>query len=501
MGLSTAFLTGFVSAANKSMYETRMAAHEESVEARKDFQWRQRRDEEDAREDELLADSITLENQRLEASQTHDAQLLVNETAADRTEDDRLAAERAPIIAELHPEFTPEQVNMWARQSETTFNDLISRGHAGETWLAAENRFTNQIEIKMKDASILVDMMRPSGMAEGVLIGTPWGRMLQQNFLQGYNTEFLEQQGYTPNYIRDENGVIIGAEVVYADPDMYEPSEAERVRLDTAFATSINALNQAMSNLLLDGAGNILAGDAAIAVNILRQRALKEYGRIRSMGQLVDESYLVNRVFKQFEALMPALAGDNKQRADNLINDTVYVDTIANMSGEELFLIHQNLRDRIELSNNAIITIGSPIDTTRMQAVGDAIEASEVFIAYIRELEGEPVSAGAIVPPPLTGNPTLDARNLREVEEAQQRAVVEAGRIVTRTNNVVDRLTGEVNAQTENITRQQERGAGDIALKPLFQQLERAQNKLNDALAAQKEAEAAREALSPPVVE
>ena len=43
MGLSTAFLTGFVSAANKSMYETRMAAHEESVEARKDFQWRQRK--------------------------------------------------------------------------------------------------------------------------------------------------------------------------------------------------------------------------------------------------------------------------------------------------------------------------------------------------------------------------------------------------------------------------------------------------------------------------
>ena len=105
------------------------------------------------------------------------------------------------------------------------------------------------------------------------------------------------------------------------------------------------------------------------------------------------------------------------------------------------------------------------------------------------------------MPPPLTGNPALDARNLREVEEAQQRAVVEADKIVTRTNNVVNRLSAELDAANLNITKQQERGAGDVALRPLFQQLEKSQNNLNAALAAQKEAVAAREAFSPPVVE
>ena len=136
-----------------------------------------------------------------------------------------------------------------------------------------------------------------------------------------------------------------------------------------------------------------------------------------------------------------------------------------------------------------------------MQSVGDAIEASEVFKAYVGELEDEPVGAGAIVPPPLTGNPALDARNLREVEEAQQRAVVEADKIVTRTNNVVNRLSAELDAANLNITKQQERGAGDVALRPLFQQLEKSQNNLNAALAAQKEAVAAREAFSPLIAE
>jgi hypothetical protein len=130
-----------------------------------------------------------------------------------------------------------------------------------------------------------------------------------------------------------------------------------------------------------------------------------------------------------------------------------------------------------------------------------AISTNPAFMQFIEAQKAEAAAVGvpgAIKP---TGNPALDARNLREVEEVQQRAVVEADRIVTRTNNVVDRLTGEVNAQTENITRQQERGAGDAALRPLFQQLEKSQNNLNAALAAQKEAVAAREAFSPLIAE
>ena len=493
MGLSTAFLTGFVDAANRDRYETRMAAHEQSIEDRADFKWKQRDDEERARELEDIKNKNAREDLLLKDSQTYEAGLLVDEIAAQRTEDDRLAAQRGPIIASLHPEFTPEQVDMWSRQSETAFNNLIGQARDGETWLAAENRFTNQIEVKINDANILVDTMRPSGMAEGVLVGTPWGKMLQENFLQGNNTQFLEQQGYTPNYITDENGVIIGAEVVYANPDIYEPIPSERVRLDEAIDRKVNVLNDAIPGLLFDAEGDILAGDAAIAVNNLRQRALEEYIRLRSSGVYIDERSLVDRVFEGFREFMPALAEGNRQPADNLINDITYVDTISGMSGEELFLIHDNLGSRIKLSDNGIVNTG---DVDRMQAVGDAIEASEVFRAYIGELEGRSVRPEAIVPPPPTGNPTLDARNRREAEKAQQRIVVEADRIVTRTNKVVDRLTGEVNTQTANITRQQERGAADTALKPLFQQLEIAQKELTAALADQKEAVAAREALN-----
>ena len=57
MGAGTAFLTGFVDAANQSRYEKRMAAHEQSIQDRADFTWKERDDEARAR---------ALEDQRTE---------------------------------------------------------------------------------------------------------------------------------------------------------------------------------------------------------------------------------------------------------------------------------------------------------------------------------------------------------------------------------------------------------------------------------------------------
>ena len=408
MGLSTAFLTGFVDAANRDMYETRMAAHQESVEARANFQWKQRKDEEDAREDEQIKAKNAREDRLTTEQRTYnwdtDAKVRADQVTADRAEQDRLAQERAPMIAALHPELTEEQVNMWSRQPETVITGLINSASEGQTWSAKHNRLVSKQEVELANATRRVEFNRPTStngipMPDNLYPTTPYGRMLQSYFASGRDEEDLIADGYTKNVTYDANGVPNGAEVIYADPDMYEPLQFERDRLDIAFSTSINAINQLMPDLLFDKEGNILKGDAAIAINILRNRALKEYSKIRSTGQSIDENYIVNRVFEEFEALVPALAGDNKQRADNLINDTLYVDTIATMSGEELFLIHQNLGDRIRLSDNDIITPGSPVDTRRMQAVGDAIEDNAMFKAYVGELEGE--TGGAGTPPPL----------------------------------------------------------------------------------------------------
>ena len=57
MGAGTAFLTGFVDAANRSRYEKRMAEHEESIQDRADFTWKERDEEARAR---------ALEDQRTE---------------------------------------------------------------------------------------------------------------------------------------------------------------------------------------------------------------------------------------------------------------------------------------------------------------------------------------------------------------------------------------------------------------------------------------------------
>jgi len=58
MGAGTAFLTGFVDAANQSRYEKRMAEHEESIQDRADFTWKERDGETRAR---------VLEDQKTEA--------------------------------------------------------------------------------------------------------------------------------------------------------------------------------------------------------------------------------------------------------------------------------------------------------------------------------------------------------------------------------------------------------------------------------------------------
>ena len=489
MGSSTAFLTGFVDAANRNMYETRMAAHQESVEARADFQWKERNTEAIARQDKLIADNITLENQRLEDSRAFD----ITDAEREREEqEDRDKEELSKRLIALNSEFAnnPEALAKALLAGQDGFNlyNIGARHDPSGRLMLPEEILDNDVNKYVRNSAPQYYVGREDEWMETAAARQFKDLVRAQGGKSGLDSLVREGGTFRPVYT---DGVLTGAEVIYADPDMYEPLQFERDRLDIAFSTSINAINQLMPDLLLDKEGNILKGDAAIAINILRNRALKEYSRVRSAGQSVDESYLVNRVFEEFEALVPALAGDNKQRADNLINDTLYVDTIANMSGEELFLIHQNLGDRIRLSDNDIITPGSPANTSRMQAVGDAIEDNAMFKAYVGELEDEPVGAGAIVPPPLTGNPALDARNLREVEEAQQRAVVEADKIVTRTNNVVNRLSAELDAANLNITKQQERGAGDVALRPLF----------HAALAAQKEAVAAREAFSPLIAE
>ena len=460
MGLSTAFLTGFVGAANRDMYQKRMAAHEESVEARADFQWRQRRDEEDAREDELLADSIALEDQRLKDSQTYEAGLLVNEIAAQRTEDDRLAAKRAPIIAELHPEFTPEQVDMWSRQSETAFNNLISQAHDGETWLAAENRFTNQIEVKINDANILVDTMRPSDMAEGILVGTPWGRMLQQNFLQGKNTQFLEQQGYTPNYIRDENGVIIGAEVVYADPDMYEPDQYEYNNLSSAANRVLAVINDMTpGDLILDSEFNILQGDLARAFHNLEQLASDRY--VKGKGR-IRENKAVDSVFTKERLELLAELTDTRMELPNyflaLASDPASVESMmldiqAMDDVDELLDIYNNLFARKELHRQEIL----PADEVAIDAVLLAISNNPTLMEY-REAQAAVTEPAAAVEPVVEPAAAVEPGPVVEVEaaeaaEAAAAAIMNTEDGRTKMNAAVEAFNAQGDKETLGVGR------------------------------------------------
>jgi len=94
MGAGTAFLTGFVDAANQSRYEKRMAEHEQSIQDRADFTWKERDEEARAR---------ALEDQRTEREFRERTAATLAETQTDATalarthaqEDQRIADEQA----------------------------------------------------------------------------------------------------------------------------------------------------------------------------------------------------------------------------------------------------------------------------------------------------------------------------------------------------------------------------------------------------------------------
>ena len=113
MGLSAAFLGGFVDAANRSVYENRMAKHEQSIQDRANFREDEKEAKARARQDKLLADKNKREDRLITDAQTYeeglDTRLKADEIVAAKTAADLRAEQKAKIIATVHPGMTPEQ--------------------------------------------------------------------------------------------------------------------------------------------------------------------------------------------------------------------------------------------------------------------------------------------------------------------------------------------------------------------------------------------------------
>ena len=393
MGLSTAFLTGFVSAANRSMYEKRMAAHEESVEARADFQWRQRRDEEDAREDEQLKDRNALEAQRIIDKQTYEERLhnrlQADEIVADNTAANLRAEQKAKIIATVHPEMTPEQLSMWGRESDTAIDALMERARVGETWSAEFQLFITREQAALNSANTMIDYGRPIGssgipMLGGVYVTTPYGSKLREYRLAGKDETDLNEDGYTANIIEDANGVPIGAELIYTDPDIYVPTPYEYDNLADASNRILSTLNDMTPSTIFDVNGDILQGDMARAFHNLEQLAsdlyIKEKGRMR-------ENKVIDIIFTKKRLELLAELTDTRMELPNsflaLASDPTSIESMtlsiqAIDDVDELLDIYNNLFNRKELYRQEIL----PANEVAIDAVLLAISNNPALMEF-----------------------------------------------------------------------------------------------------------------------
>jgi hypothetical protein len=301
MGSSTAFLTGFVDAANRNMYETRMAAHQESVEARADFQWKERNTEAIARQDKLIADNITLENQRLEDSRAFD----ITDAEREREEqEDRDKEELSKRLIALNPEFAnnPEALAkalLAGRDGLHLYTNSKYRYRADGSLISARDIVDEDTKEYVMASAPLSWRDNPAWMNTEAAIEFA-ERVRSEGGRSGLAT--FNDAGMSFENILDEEGAVIGSRIARA-PELREPYKITDKDLEIARVTAFERLVQGgLTDMkMIDGQfpsdNPILFG----GLTRLIDTAMQEFGEQRSTaaGQYVTMSLIMDEVLNR----------------------------------------------------------------------------------------------------------------------------------------------------------------------------------------------------------
>ena len=400
MGLSAAFLGGFVDAANRSVYENRMAKHEQSIQDRANF----REDEKEAKaradkvKDDDKATQVAINaatalsgtqgdllRQRLDADS--DAIRLANE----KDFDTKLA-----YVMQQYPGL-PEDLAKTFAEGDISF--ITSMAENQRKFLPEERRFNTVEEATLLRAQTMAGTMRPGNLAEGVRYeDTDWYNKVVQSIVQGRPIDELAEDGWKQELVLNEAGQVTDVQSVFTDPDMYAPDRFEYDNLASAANTVLSVINtMTPDDLILDAEGDILQGDMRIAFHNLEQLASDLY--VRQNGRM-RENVVTDRIFTRERLELLAELTDTRMELPNelimLANDPDGLAAIQTMDdAEELLDAYDNLIARKKLHRQGIL----PADEVAIDAALMAISTNPAFMQFTEAKKTEEINGRKVVDP------------------------------------------------------------------------------------------------------
>ena len=402
MGSSTAFLTGFVDAANRNMYETRMAAHQESVEARADFQWKERNTEAIARQDKLLSDK----NEREDLQQDNEEQRIIDGNLA--------------IMQRFYPGMTKDEQLKYANNPNGV--GYIPGYHSGGLqWDPETGNFETQADRDTRVAGVQAMHLRRSDVSDEIFQSSQWFAFLRDTIVRTGESEMdLRNRGYSPVYETDSTtGAVISITPKYTNPDLPEPYQitaSNDISFNELKLTQYNKLNRIVS-LPLDQFGKPLEpGILTGIVEGLTGVAVTKYADARTNGEALLPSEPFSEVFAQAfgpnHEHMEHISEEKLQMGANAIS--TYGNNpeglaSADESLETLESVYENIRVRIHITEmfpRVNLTGGTNLQT--LYDIHRGIRNNPVFIAEYGPPQGE-AAVAEVVPTTVDTRPDVVA--------------------------------------------------------------------------------------------
>ena len=305
------FANGFIKKVNRNFEEAKMMEYENFIYDRK------RKDElEDWKIQQNETQRIDQENAVAEANIA--AGVVKAEAVSNRELEQERVNRNFDRVKQAEPNLTDEQARIIAQGNDASIVNFENEVADGNEWqidpATGSGRWLTPDERDLIRANFIVDTFRPADMPPDIFGNTPYGRELRSYIMLGKTKHELQQAGYTPKYITDENGIITGAEIVFKDPDMYEPDQYEYDNLSSAANRVLSTVNDMTDDIIFDSDFNILQGDMAIAFHNLEQLASDRY--VRGKGR-IRENKAVDSVFTKERLELLAELTDTRMELPN----------------------------------------------------------------------------------------------------------------------------------------------------------------------------------------
>ena len=412
MGAGTAFLTGFVDAANQSRYEKRMAEHEESIQDRADYTWKMQTAEEEridiARATALAGVGTTAASVKAGVDIARASTLAGVQTTAATAE----VQARIDAAAQARTDKLKDEGDAETKENEARIELFKSMGYDQATAEAAaglgpivntllgqnyifskvDGRPISPAEQKQQRWQQLYNNFVPQNVDPAIWQTSPVGRQVYGMGLEKWQ-EFLSEEGNELRHNIGPEGNFINSELIFATdtPQPHDIQSWEATLLRTATLKKLNSANTLERGVILGPNKKPIDDDQRQVMDVLAQRATDLYLRTLARGGTATFQSVTNQAFDpylphidQVTQVNTKLSGDLIEQAATYEGGTdAMITKIASNDAKTLVIVEQNISARIDLADGDIIDIGN--QRGEMKAFQEAIRGNAQFIEYIQE--------------------------------------------------------------------------------------------------------------------